>query len=111
MTGGPLTLTDTATTTITGPGANLLTVSGNNASNVFDIQGGSASVSGLTVTEGQARRGERHFYNQNGMLSLMGVVVTGNSAGYVGGGLEQFPRHDVAHELHRERKLRRRPRQ
>src|SRR5438309_11987595 len=32
LTAGQLTLTDTATTTITGPGANLLSVSGNNTS-------------------------------------------------------------------------------
>ena len=44
--------------TIDGPGENRLTVSGDNASRVFDI-GGSASVSiaGLTITEGRANWG------------------------------------------------------
>src|SRR5262249_59652818 len=37
LTGGQLTLTDTATTTITGPGASLLSVSGNHASRVFQV--------------------------------------------------------------------------
>src|SRR5262249_25924163 len=35
LTDGPLSFTDTATTTITGPGENLLTVSGKHASQVF----------------------------------------------------------------------------
>jgi hypothetical protein len=48
----PLTLTDTATTTITGPGANLLTIAGNNSGRVFDIPGGSAAISGLTISGG-----------------------------------------------------------
>src|SRR5262249_21862928 len=55
---GTLTLTDKQTTTITGPGASLLTVSGNSASpsasRVFEIQGGSAALSGLTITGGNS---------------------------------------------------------
>src|SRR5262249_18793182 len=51
LTGGELDLIDTATTTITGPGASLLSVSGNNASRVFAVSSGaSAAISGLTVT-------------------------------------------------------------
>src|SRR5262249_50400101 len=54
LTQGQLTLTDTSgATTIVGPGANLLTVSGNNASRVFQIGGGvpgaTASIAGLTI--------------------------------------------------------------
>ena len=50
LTSGQLTLTDSATTTISGPGANLLTVSGNNASRVFDIGSGAAvAVPALVV--------------------------------------------------------------
>ena len=56
LTGGTLMLTDTATATITGPGASLLTISGNKASGVFAIEGGSAAISGMTVTGGQADR-------------------------------------------------------
>src|SRR5436853_124737 len=40
LTGGELDLTDTAATAITGPGANLLSVSGNNASRVFQVAPG-----------------------------------------------------------------------
>jgi hypothetical protein len=38
--------------TITGPGANLLTISGNNATRIFDISSGdTASISGITFTQ------------------------------------------------------------
>src|SRR5262245_23880654 len=40
LTLGQLTLADTARTTITGPGASLLSVSGNHASRVFEIKAG-----------------------------------------------------------------------
>ena len=46
LTDGPLVPTDPATTTITGPGADLLTLSGNNAGRVFDIDGVSAALRG-----------------------------------------------------------------
>src|SRR5262249_34856444 len=53
--GGPLLISNYSTTTIKGPGANLLTVSGNHASLVFDVvNGGSAALSGLTITGGNA---------------------------------------------------------
>lgn len=40
--------------TIQGPGANKLTISGNDASRVFDISSGAVTISGLTVTDGLA---------------------------------------------------------
>ena len=43
--GGPLVLTDKATTTIIGPGSRLLTFQGDGESRVFDIRGGSAAIS------------------------------------------------------------------
>ena len=90
MTGGALELTDTAATTITGPGANMLTVSGNMASAVFQVDGGSAALSGLTVTNGRADRGAG-VLNQGGTLSLTSVTVSGNVALDDGGGvLTQF---------------------
>lgn len=49
---GPLYLTDGAQTAIQGPGANLLTVSGNNISNVFVIYSDTSAVlSGLKITQ------------------------------------------------------------
>src|SRR3954447_17861707 len=86
LTGGPLTLTGTTSTTITGPGANLLTISGNKAGAVFAIESGSAAISGLTVTGGAADRGAG-VLNQSGTLSLTSVTVTGNVASDQGGGV------------------------
>src|SRR5262249_60275496 len=54
LTGGQLTLTDTGT--ITGPGAGLLSISGNNASRVLRLDAG-AALSGLTLTGGRATDG------------------------------------------------------
>ena len=84
---GALTLNDTATITISGPGAELLTVNGNQASGVFEIEGGSAAISGLTVTGGQADRGGG-LVNQGGTLALTGVTIRGNTAFDQGGGLD-----------------------
>ncbi len=56
---GQLTLTDTATTTISGPGPSLLSISGNNASRVFGIGSGASReiCPGSTITGGQRRYG------------------------------------------------------
>jgi hypothetical protein len=99
------------TETITGPGANLLSVSGNNASRVFQIDSGvTASISGLTITKGNsgglfnlgaatltnctvsrnynsARYGGGlvNYYGATAMLT--NCTVSGNSTGFGGGGL------------------------
>jgi fibronectin-binding autotransporter adhesin len=86
LTGGQLALGTKATTTITGPGANLLTVNGNKASRVFDIQGGSAAISGLTITGGNADSGAG-LLNNGGTLTLTDAALTGNVATDQGGGL------------------------
>src|SRR5262249_28484442 len=75
-----------ATTTITGPGANLLTVSGGGKSRVIDIDGAKAALSGLTVTGGNADRGAG-LRNDGGTLTLTGVAMSGNTATDMGGGL------------------------
>jgi hypothetical protein len=85
LVGGPLMLTDPATTTIIGPGARLLTISGGRKSRVFDIEGGSLALSGVTIADGTANRGGG-LLNEDGRLVLTDVVVRGNRA-FVGGGL------------------------
>ena len=85
LTGGPLVLTDPATTTIVGPGMKRLTLSGGGKSRVFDFQGGSLALSGVTITDGRADRGGG-ILNQDGTLALDRVVVRGNHS-RVGGGL------------------------
>jgi hypothetical protein len=85
LTGGPLMLTDPATTTIIGPGAKRLTISGGGKSRVFDIQGGSLALSGITITGGSADLGGA-VRNIRGTLVLKDVAILGNRA-LVGGGL------------------------
>ena len=85
LTGGPLVLTDPAITTIIGPGARLLSISGGQRSRVFDIRGGSLALDGLTITGGRANRGGG-ILNERGTLALDRVVLRGNRA-RVGGGL------------------------
>jgi predicted outer membrane repeat protein len=88
LTTGQLALTDKATTTITGPGANLLTISGNHASQVFDIEdGGSAALSGLTISGGKAAPYGGGVRNGGSTLSLTDCTITGNAALRNGGGL------------------------
>jgi hypothetical protein len=87
LTGGPLTLTDTATTTINGPGANLLSISGNNQSGVFAINSGaSAALSGLTITGGMASFGAG--VDNHGTLALNGCTVKENYGSTGGGGID-----------------------
>src|SRR5208337_1086742 len=88
LTSGQLNLTKASgTLTIQGPGANLLSVSGNNASGVFYLNGGSAYLSGLTVTGGNSANDGGGLDNNGGTTTLTNCTVSGNSAGNRGGGL------------------------
>ena len=102
---GPLSLTDTETTTIAGPGAKLLTISGNNANQVFDIEGGSVAISGLTVSGGKTVHGGG-LYNNGGRLSLTDCTISGNAANFGGGVFTQAGGTHHADRLHRQRQLR-----
>jgi hypothetical protein len=85
--GGPLVLTNPATTTIIGPGARRLTIQGDGKSRVFDIEGGFLALSGVTITGGNAGTGNGGgILNDGGTLWLDHVVLRGNRA-RVGGGL------------------------
>lgn len=82
-----------ASVTINGPGANVLTVSGNNASKIFTIlETPVVTISGMTLTQGNgvgSSPGNNFggaIYNQ-GDLTLSSVVVTGNLATNDGGGI------------------------
>jgi hypothetical protein len=78
-------LSDPATTTIVGPGSKRLTIEGDGTSWVFDIEGGSLALSGLTVTAGRDDIGGGLFYD-HGTRSLTNVSLAGNAA-IIGGGL------------------------
>ena len=74
--------------TITGPGATSLTVSGNNASQVFNISGGTVNISGLTVSNGNNSTGYGGGIYNNATLTLTNVTISGNSATEYGGGIQ-----------------------
>ncbi|MDX2039413.1 MAG: choice-of-anchor Q domain-containing protein [Isosphaeraceae bacterium] len=86
LNGTQLELTDSATTTIEGPGAALLSISGNNASRVLRVDSlAVATISGVTVTGGNSDSGGGVF--NEGVLTLYGTNVTANTASGNGGGL------------------------
>jgi hypothetical protein len=82
LTSGPLTLTNPTLTTIQGPGASLLTVSGNNASQIFVVNlNASASISGMTLSQGVSSVwGNGGGVDNQGTLTLSNATVS-NSTG------------------------------
>jgi hypothetical protein len=73
---------------ITGLGANKLTVSGNNAVGVFNIDSGkTVNIDGLTIANGKASEGGGIF--NYGTLTLTNSTITGNSA-QNGGGISSY---------------------
>jgi len=85
LTSGELNIADALT--ISGPGAGLLAVSGNNTSTVFSVDFGVvASISGLTITDGFAIGGEGGGIRNLGTLTVTDSTVSGNDA-FSGGGI------------------------
>jgi hypothetical protein len=88
----------TESLTITGLGANQLTISGNNASRIFEIDGSSGntkvSLSDLTLTKGATsgrNQGAGIFsnsFNGNDSLTIQRCVLTQNTSGAEGGAIE-----------------------
>jgi hypothetical protein len=67
--------------TITGPGANVITVSGNNASRVFDIGASSTvAISGLTIANGNVVDDNGGGISNNGTLTVSDCIVRDNTA-------------------------------
>ncbi|BAZ08399.1 hypothetical protein NIES4071_02040 [Calothrix sp. NIES-4071] len=68
-------------------GQQLVTISGNNNSRVFEITGGvDVSLSGLIITDGRAANDNGGGIKNSGNLTLSNSIVRNNSAGNVGGG-------------------------
>ena len=88
LTGGQLELTDTAgVTTITGLGADQLTIDGNQASRIFKIDSSvTADISGVTIANGKGGDDGGGIYNA-GVLSIADSTISGNSAWHTGGGV------------------------
>ena len=75
---------------IDGPGVEVVTVSGGGAVQVFDIDSGvTASISGLTIADGNAPSGGGIDNSDDGTLTISDCSITSNDAtetGSVGGG-------------------------
>jgi hypothetical protein len=93
LNGSELTLDDTSgTLTIAGPGANLLTISGNHASTVFQVDRGStATIDGVTITGGLTTQQNNYGYGYGlggggiqdlGTLKITDSTISGNAATY-----------------------------
>lgn len=72
--------------TIQGPGATLLTVSGNHAVIVFTISSGTVNLAGLTIANGTSTSGGGGIYNA-GTLTLSGIAFSGDSTTATGGAI------------------------
>jgi hypothetical protein len=90
---GPLDIT--SSTTINGPGANILAVSGAGTYQIFDISGSAdVSISGLTLTDGLATAGGAVLLQGSAALNLSVCTLTDNvalgnaSGGGFGGAIE-----------------------
>ena len=76
--------------TVNGPGADVLTVSGNNASRIFHIVSGGAKIDGLTISHGNGAGpfsgfGGAMFVDRNCGLEINACVVSNSTAGNGGG--------------------------
>ncbi len=114
--GGPIVVDTPDNLTITGPGANNLTVSGSGSTQVFDVVNTGnypgLTISGLTITDGKDNLAGA-IYNEGGShLTLTDSVVSGSTAygdaatsgpllyfAAAGGGLTNFGFADVSNTL------------
>jgi hypothetical protein len=76
--------------TIAGPGASVITVSGNHASRVFDIAGMyTVGISGLTIADGSVTNANGGGIISSGTLTVTVSILSANSATFgTGGGIE-----------------------
>jgi hypothetical protein len=90
LTSGPLSLTEDVT--IAGPGAGVLTVSGNKTSQVLVIAPAiTVSLSGLTIANGSITAGYGGGIENQGTLTVTSCTITGNYASPRGGGIHNGP--------------------
>jgi hypothetical protein len=86
LTSGELDITDDLT--VNGPGAKVLTVSGNNTYRNFVVASHeTVSISGLTIANGNAGSGDGGGLDNFGTVTVSNSVFISNSAGALGGGL------------------------
>jgi CSLREA domain-containing protein len=113
-TGGTLNISNNMN--IVGPGANLLSIDGKGTAQVFNIYGGTVTISGVSIVNGNtissggnvggginnsgtltvtnstfsgntAANGGGGIFNENGTLTVANSTFNGNSSGYYGGAI------------------------
>lgn len=84
LTSGQITLNKNLT--INGPGAPLLTISGNNTSRIFRVVGAVANISGLTLTGGRTENGGAIAINDS-TVNLSNCLLFNNAALLRGGAI------------------------
>lgn len=87
--------------TITGPGADQLTIDAADMSRVFAVNSASATISGLKITGGKLTSASEHGGGilNTGTLTLNNVEVVGNTATGVGGGVASLNTSALANSL------------
>ncbi|OUC12234.1 MAG: hypothetical protein B0A82_23560 [Alkalinema sp. CACIAM 70d] len=88
----------TSDLTINGPGAGLLTINGNNASRVFQVNPNvNAAIVGVTIANGKAINGGGFLSNTAGggilnfgSLGVINTTFSNNNGGQLGGGIANF---------------------
>jgi CSLREA domain-containing protein len=82
-------ITDPGGLNINGPGPGTLTVSGGNATGIFQINpgAGAVSISGLTLTAGSSAANGGAIDDTGAPLTLTNVTISGNAAAGSGGGV------------------------
>jgi hypothetical protein len=83
---GPLVINDSHPLSILGPSGNTVTVSGGDATEVFDITAGTVSISNLAIAHGHTS-GSGGGISNTGILTLSNCTLDHDSAGNAGGGL------------------------
>jgi len=67
--------------TLSGPASGTITISGGNASRVFDVlAGATAAISNLTLTQGNATNGNGGAIDDSGALTLTNVTINNSTA-------------------------------
>ena len=83
--GSPLQIDESVT--IAGPGPGQLSVDALDNSSVFEVVSGQSEISGLTITNGNAKYGAGLRVIGDTSLRLVDCVISGNSASATGGGV------------------------
>ncbi|AKS41982.1 choice-of-anchor D domain-containing protein [Wenzhouxiangella marina] len=76
--------------TIAGPGSADLTLDANSSSRIFNVDGATATIGGITLTGGYSSNGSAVYAHNDADVSLQDCLISNNYAFYLGGGIEVY---------------------